>query len=88
MPYFCEHDIPYFCEHGMPDFVNTVCPSFMNTVCHFYEHGMPYFYDTRYALFPAAILSLISSSIQLSVFTIVLNYLNEFTCSNCSPVFM
>ena len=33
--------------------------------------------------------SLISSSIELSVFTIVPKYLNEFTCSNCtSPVFM
>jgi hypothetical protein len=40
-------------------------------------------------LFPAAILSLISSSIELSVFTIVPKYLNEFTCSNCfSAVFM
>ena len=41
------------------------------------------------ALFLAAILSLISSSIQLSVFTIVPEYFNEFTCSDfSSPVFM
>ena len=43
---------------------------------------------TRYALFPAAMLSLISSSMDFSVFTIDSKYLNEFTFSNCSsPVF-
>ena len=39
---------------------------------------------TWYALFPAVILSLISSSIELSVFTVVPKYLNEFACSNSS----
>jgi len=43
----------------------------------FCEHGMPYFYEHGMPFFLAAILPVISSSIQLSVFTIVPKYLNE-----------
>ena len=56
----CEHGMSYLWKwHAL--FVTMICP-----IC---EHGMPFVW-TWYALFPATILSLISSSLELSVFTV------------------